>query len=126
MGVSLSGTSSLIVQLGDSGGIETSGYAGATSVAASASVPTVVNHSSGFELFSNNAGSIFQGSLDLMLGDASTFTWGAKGDYGYSSSAVFGTVAGSKSLSAALDRIRITSVGGTDTFDLGKISVSYE
>jgi hypothetical protein len=33
---------------------------------------------------------------------------------------------GSKSLSAVLDRVRITTSGGTDTFDAGKINISYE
>jgi tryptophan synthase alpha subunit len=33
---------------------------------------------------------------------------------------------GSKSLSATLDRIRITMANGTDTFDLGSVSVLLE
>jgi hypothetical protein len=35
-------------------------------------------------------------------------------------------VAGSKSLSGVLDRVRITTVNGTDTFDAGKINIIYE
>jgi hypothetical protein len=34
--------------------------------------------------------------------------------------------AASKELSATLDRIRITTVGGTDTFDAGSINILYE
>jgi hypothetical protein len=34
--------------------------------------------------------------------------------------------AGSKTLSGALDRIRITTVNGTDTFDAGTINILYE
>jgi hypothetical protein len=33
---------------------------------------------------------------------------------------------GSKALSATLDRIRITTVNGTDTFDAGTINIMYE
>jgi hypothetical protein len=33
---------------------------------------------------------------------------------------------GTKSLSATLDRIRITTVNGTDTFDAGSINILYE
>ena len=33
---------------------------------------------------------------------------------------------GSKALSAALDRMRVTTVGGTDTFDAASISTLYE
>ena len=35
-------------------------------------------------------------------------------------------VAGSKTLSGTLDRVRITTVGGTDTFDAGTINILYE
>jgi hypothetical protein len=34
--------------------------------------------------------------------------------------------AGSVTLSATLDRIRITTVNGTDTFDAGSINIAYE
>jgi hypothetical protein len=33
---------------------------------------------------------------------------------------------GNKTLSATLDRVRITTVNGTDTFDAGSINISYE
>jgi hypothetical protein len=32
----------------------------------------------------------------------------------------------SPNLSGALDRVRITTVGGTDTFDAGSINILYE
>jgi hypothetical protein len=35
-------------------------------------------------------------------------------------------VGGSKSLSAALDRVRLTTVNGTDTFDAGSVNIMYE
>jgi hypothetical protein len=37
-----------------------------------------------------------------------------------------GVVAGAKSLSAALDRIRLTTASGLGTFDSGSFSVTYE
>jgi hypothetical protein len=33
---------------------------------------------------------------------------------------------GSVTLSGTLDRVRITTVGGTDTFDAGSINILYE
>jgi hypothetical protein len=36
------------------------------------------------------------------------------------------TGAGNLSLSGALDRVRITSFNGTDTFDAGSINILYE
>jgi hypothetical protein len=35
-------------------------------------------------------------------------------------------VCGSKTLSATLDRIRLTTVNGTDTFDAGSVNILYE
>jgi hypothetical protein len=34
--------------------------------------------------------------------------------------------AGSATLSGTLDRVRITTVNGTDTFDAGSINILYE
>jgi len=39
---------------------------------------------------------------------------------------LFHVTAGSISLAAVLDRIRITTVNGTDTFDAGSINILYE
>ncbi len=53
-------------------------------------------------------------------------TWEAIGlvyDFGDSSNS---TVVGGKTLSAILDRIRLTTVNGTDTFDAGQINIMYE
>jgi hypothetical protein len=36
------------------------------------------------------------------------------------------SLAGYKSLSGTLDRVRITTVGGTNTFDAGSINIVYE
>jgi hypothetical protein len=35
-------------------------------------------------------------------------------------------VSGSKTLSGTLDRVRITTVNGTDTFDAGTVNILYE
>jgi len=36
------------------------------------------------------------------------------------------TLSGIKTLSGTLDRVRITTVNGTDTFDAGSINILYE
>src|SRR5690606_27685182 len=74
VGVSTSGTSDLIVQLGDSGGYETSGYSGA----ASRTSTTVVtaNHSTGFlHTYAWDGPFILHGSVVLTLVDSATNTW---------------------------------------------------
>ena len=121
-GVSTNGTSSKLIQLGDSGGVETTGYLGASS-----SLDTVVASSSyttGFGIRSVFATSILHGSLIITNIDGDE--WVCQGTFSLSNTARTITVSGSKILSATLDRIRITTLNGTDTFDAGAINIQYE
>jgi hypothetical protein len=124
-GVSVSGTSPILVQLGDSGGIETTGYLG--SGGGVAAVSNSANHTAGFGIADAGAATaVFHGVVSLTLEDSVAFTWLAASVMGRSDGAVVNVGGGSKSLSAALDRVRITTTGGTDTFDLGSINILYE
>ncbi len=122
--VSFSGASNPLFQIGDAGGIEATGYLGSSSVLSGsvASANSVV----GFQLNIANAANVLNGALTLTLLDATTFTWIMDGKVGLSNSATIVVVAGRKSLSAALDRVRITTAGGSDTFDSGSINILYE
>lgn len=122
-GVSTNGTSLALIQLGDSGGIENTGYLGRIS-----DVTTAVNaFSSGFTLFSDNANtSIYHGQATLSLLNSASNLWVESSILGRSDNQNVYQGAGSKSLSATLDRIRITTVNGTDTFDAGSINILYE
>lgn len=122
-GVSTSGTSLILVQIGDSGGIENTGYiSGATN-----DNGTRTTNTSGFVVMSiMNATYIISGRVTLELLDAANFTWTSAGQMCETGSGLDGESGGSKSLSAELDRVRITTVGGTDTFDAGKINITYE
>lgn len=122
-GVSTNGTSIPIIQLGDSGGIETSGYAGSTWLANTSNNL----HSSGFSLdASHGAAYVLEGLVVFSLCDLATNTWVGAFNGGLSNVATALTGAGSKSLSATLDRLRITTVNGTDTFDAGTINIMWE
>jgi hypothetical protein len=120
-GVSLSGTSDILIQLGDSGGVEITGYLGA-----SADGPTlnVTSYTAGFGIRSGTAAATIMGSV--IINNFSSNTWVASGTLARGNGAVFITTAGSKDTSATLDRIRITTVNGTDTFDAGSINIMYE
>lgn len=122
VGVSETGSDTLIIQLGDSGGVETSGYVGATSSQGG----STTNFTSGFIVSSVSAGTVLSGSYTFDLQDASDFTWTGRGTVGHSNAASIFYGAGHKSLSAELDRVRITTAGGTPTFDAGSINISYE
>lgn len=121
--LSTNGTSLPIIQIGDSGGIETTSYTG--SVSNTTAAPSVSNLSSGFALSQVfGAASVIQGMVSLVLHDASN-TWVAMGMAGGSNAAFTTAVAGSKTLSAELDRVRLTTVGGTDQFDAGTVNITY-
>ena len=121
-GVSTNGTSPLLVQLGDSGGIETTGYqsrADRDGASGSSTAGFILNDVS-------NASSAYYGKLSLSLLDAATFAWVGEGhmidNAAQNSSWGFG---GGKATSAATTTVRITTVNGSDTFDAGSVNVNY-
>lgn len=124
--VSNSGSANILVQLGDSGGIEATGYVSQASLV-NVNVNTVAA-TSGIIIFTGEASSACSGILTLGYIDAGSNLWTAAGTFarpgGTVSSATF--TGGYKSLSATLDRIRIVSSNGTDTFDAGTINIMYQ
>lgn len=116
--VSLSGTDNMFVQIGDSGGIETTNYSSVSDRGASTS-----NTTSAFVISRAAAGTTSSGMMQLRLMDAATFTWVSTHSVG-SSGGSFATGAGMKALSAELTTVRITRAG-SDTFDAGEVNVSY-
>ena len=126
-GVSLSGSSDFLIQLGDSGGIETTGYISAfnTIQANSPITGAAASSTSGFILFSSNDSNTLSGVVVFNNIDGNA--WLGNGQWGYINTTLFTAwVSGEKSLSATLDRIRITTVNGTDTFDTGSVNIIYE
>ena len=123
-GVSVSGTSIMVLQLGDSGGIENAAYKGSVGNYAGT---VVANHDTYFQLTTAGAAAhMLHGVILLTLMDATNNQWIADWNIGRSDAGTGFMGAGSKSLSAVLDRIRLTTVNGTDTFDAGSINISYE
>ena len=124
-GVSTSGTSSILLRLGDSGGFETSGYISVSSTVITSSAGA--DHSTaGFLLTGTGleAAGIHSGTCVLTLLSGNSWTqFGCLGAILNNRSL---SSSGSKTLSATLDRIRITTANGTDTFDAGSINIAYE
>ena len=124
-GVSTNGSSITQIQLGTSGGIVTSSYLGSGFIAADANTPAIVNMSSGFLTSGfGAAGYIRHGSI--VISNITGNSWVAHGITGQSDSTRINMCGGSISLSGTLDRVRITTVNGTDTFDAGSINILYE
>jgi len=123
-GVSTTGTSSPLIQIG-SGSVTTSGYVGAGSRLASAGVATAAS-TAGLVFNGNNASSTIGGIVTFDLLSSAANTWAGNVVAG-DSTTTFVYVGGTAvTLSGALDRIRLTTVGGTDTFDAGSINLMYE
>jgi hypothetical protein len=123
-GISTNGTSNYLVQLGDSGGIENTGYVGC-GARFNAGGNGFVNYTSGIGFATDSAAKINSGALIISLLNLSTNTWTAIGNLGTANADIYAT-SSSKSLSATLDRVRITTVNGTDTFDAGSVNILYE
>jgi hypothetical protein len=122
-GVSLSGADDIIVQIG-AGSNSATGYGGSSSYASTGL--GFANYTTGFGIkLSGGAASSISGSMIIFNVDAASFIWSESLAVGDSSvGSIFG--GGTKTLAGTLDRIRITTVGGTDTFDAGKINIMYE
>jgi len=122
-GVSTSGTSVNQIQLG-AGSVTTSGYLSNYSAWANATAPSANLLTTGFGILTDAATNIKHGSLTLT--NLSSNIWVCSGVLAFSEKAVQLTTAGSITLGGTLDRVRITTVNGTDTFDAGSINILYE
>jgi hypothetical protein len=118
-GVSTNGTSNPLIQLG-SGSPTTSGYVATGAVA---SVAGNTAYTAGFGVSSGLAANTIDGSF--VFTNQATSTWVGNGVFTLAGTNT-ATSAGRINLSGTLDRIRITTVNGTDTFDAGSINILYE
>jgi len=122
-GVSTSGTSPIIIQLGTSSGVEATSYSSTASRTGGGNIVTNA-FTTGLAIDNfNTATNARNGFASISLLSSNTWT--------YISSIAESTLlngfgAGIKALSSTLDRVRITTVNGTDTFDAGSINILYE
>jgi len=123
-GVSTTGTSPYLIQIGDAGGIETTDYR----AIAATGTPTSTTSTSGFILTSANVAAQDQfGLVTLALENSATFSWNYSGalNDSFGGAGRLQSSAGGKSLSQQLNQLRFTTVNGTDTFDLGEVNIAY-
>jgi len=121
-GVSTNGTSNLLLQLG-SGSFTTTGYTSSASYASTgvqSSTSTI-----GLILASDTvAARIYSGNVMVCL--QNTNRWTSSAVLSQDSAATQFSGGASPTLSGTLDRIRITTVNGTDTFDAGSLNLLLE
>jgi hypothetical protein len=122
--VSLNGSALILVQLGTSSGVTTTGYAGGMALSGNAVGTQAVTFSNGVQLYGGNTANITSGAVQFLL--LSGNTWVISGAYGLNGIPYAGTLGGAIALASTLDRVRITSTNGTDAFDAGTINILYE
>ena len=118
-GVSTSGTSFVIAQLGTGGAPTTSGYTGGVS---QTSVYTTVTNGMGL---SGHPDATYVRNGTITITNVTGNTWVSTAMC-FLTVASGGTGAGAIALAGTLNMVRITTVGGTDTFDAGSINILYE
>ena len=122
--VSTTGTSSLLIQIGDpNAGIQTVGYSSACQYGSSGSIAHTFS-TAGFIVYTF-ASSDLKAGLVTLCSMGSPNVWVASGSLRVSNTQLV-SCSGDKALAAPLDRVRITTVNGTDTFDVGSINILYE
>jgi hypothetical protein len=125
-GVSASSTSGFEVTIGDSGGLETSGYVGGLgniiSTTAASENATDAFLAIGVAVEAMN----HHGTMILTLEDSSDYTWTMNGNFTSHDNTDGGISfsSGSKSLSAELTQLSVTANG--DTFTAGVVNIMYQ
>lgn len=122
-GVSTNGTSLIQIQAG-SGSVTTSGYVSTGTIYGGSNTTTGSSITTGLPVSAPSASDSTSGVGVLILVSNNTWVWSSNvnkssGNYLYAA-------AGNISLSGTLDRIRLTTVNGTDLFDAGSVNISWE
>jgi hypothetical protein len=122
--LSTNGAANIRFQLGDSGGVETTGYTSVAGYAGASSAALV--STSGFDGFGDSGASgLRSGSFVFSLLSPASNTWALQGMFYGGGNFVF-LITGGKTLSGTLGRVRVTTSNGTDAFDAGTINIMYE
>lgn len=122
-GVSTSGSSNWLVQLGTSASVEVADYASGSMLFSGGSAPAVTS-TAGFNINNGQEANVFHGVLELHhLGSNK---WAAVGELCSSVVGATANFGGSKTLSGVLTRLRLTTVNGTDLYNEGTVMMIVE
>ena len=123
--VSTSGTNSILVLIGTSSGFLTSGYNSVSSKSTGATVNVAVS-TAGIAIPVNAAVSAIYGTIEFTRVDSSNM-WVYNGSVSDTAGGMLIAICGGMgSLANPFNSIRLTTVGGTDTFDGGFGNLSYQ
>ena len=121
-GLTSSSTSGILVQIGSTT-FTTSGYLG--SAVELRATPSATAFTAGFGISGSPvAGNLIYGIMTIS--NITGNTWVSSISFG-GSTAVYAYAGGGRlALSGVLDRVRLTTVNGTDTFTAGSVNIMYE
>lgn len=127
-GVSTNGTSIVVARLGTASGIVSTSYYGSAGGCLNGVSPLVVSLANGNGLYLAPDGSASygrHGQINILKITGNSWSMAFNGSDDGSLRSFWGSVSHSD-LGGTLDRLRITTVNGTDTFDAGSINIMYE
>lgn len=121
--VSTNGANNILIQIG-SGAFTTSGYSSSCADVGNANSTATVSSTSGFVIRNFAAASTVHGAMTIFLIGSNIYiaslstsnNWAVNGECG----------GGGVTLGGTLDRVRLTTVGGTDSFDLGSVNIFWD
>ena len=122
-GVSTSGTSQMQVQIG-AGSVTTSGYLSVGGDFVISGGVGGTTSTTGFVTGDNVSNAVRHGHM--VITSFGSNIWVSSHTIGSTTSNYVALGGGSIALSGTLDRVRITTVNGTDTFDAGSINILFE
>lgn len=121
-GVSTNGTSIHLIQLGTSAGIVSTGYSGTSGNRGGEATSTA-----GFQpWWSGGPSAAWLWSGSMIITNVTGNVWNQITSMNAPAGPTIGFGSGVVSLAGTLDRVRITTVNGTDLFDAGSINILYE
>lgn len=122
--ISLSSTDSILVQIGDSGGIESTGYVSTSAAVFGANTTSCDSSTSSFLFRLANATRVISGHM--ILTHLGSNLWVSSHSGGSTAGGPLAIVGGgTKTLTGELDRVRIAA-GGGNTLDSGSVNIFYE
>jgi hypothetical protein len=123
-GVSTSGTSSIQLQIGTSSGVVSTGYLSHSGFIQGSAVGSSLS-TTGYVIVNGLASDVLYGPF--VITTTGSNVWNASGSFFRDASTDYSIIStGTITLGGTLDRVRITTVNGTDTFDAGSINILYE
>ena len=124
-GISTNGTSNWIIQIGSTT-FKTSGYLSYFGYVVNDTNALCSSSTSGFGIYNGNSANLDYGQLFMSNITGNTWVYNYSGGNIAGASPAIKTGGGSASLTDALDRVRLTTANGTDTFDAGSVNIMYE